>query len=67
MIGFPAVDEFGSATNISVNTSGNGTMIYDMDAALGFRKTFPVTVEVQIPGYPTTLKRSQNIIIENEA
>jgi hypothetical protein len=43
-------------------------MTYDVDSSiLGFKDTIAVIIEVNIPGYQLTLKRTQNIIIENEA
>jgi hypothetical protein len=67
--GFPLVDDIGVPTNLVCNASGACTGVYDVGVsgtAIGFRKTFPVTVKVSVPGFTRTLNRPANIIIENE-
>jgi Domain of unknown function (DUF5011) len=65
--GFPTVDDFANQTNLNCDASGNCTAIYDVNAPLYVPITFPVTVEVRVPGFTNTLKRPLNLIIENEA
>ena len=67
--GFPAVDDFANQTNLSCDTSGICTAIFDLGSSgesVSYQKTFPVTVEVRVPGFTNTLKRPLNIVIENE-
>jgi Putative Ig domain len=66
--GFPRIDAYTNPTNLTCDTSGNCSITYDVDSSiLGFKDTIAVIIEVSIPGYQLTLKRTQNIIIENEA
>ena len=67
VVGFPTLDDFSVNTNLICNSVGACTAVYDVDAGLGFRKTFSVVVKVAVPGFTRTLDRLLNIIIENEA